>query len=167
MRRLCLMGMAAAGMQQLTGCTVAPKPVPQGKTQAHWAGRLSLKTLSQPPRHTTASFNLEGSAGTGELVLLTPLGTTAAKAQWGTNGALLMQGTKTTHYADMDELTNAILGSVLPVSALFAWLAGENQTVPGWSAQLDQLASGKLTAHRTAPPPMVEIRIIFEIPVPP
>lgn len=162
MRRLCLVGMASVGIQQLTGCAAAPKPPPQGHVQAYWAGRLSLKTLSQPPQHTTAGFTLEGSSSSGELVLLTPLGTTVAKAQWSPTGAQLQQGAKTTHYADMNELTVAILGSVLPVSALFAWLAGNNQEVPGWTAQLDQLASGKLTAHRTAPLPMAEIRILLD-----
>ena len=49
-----------------------------------------------------------------------------------------------------------------PVAALFAWLRGEAMTLTGWSADLSQYASGRITARRLQPAPATELTLLFE-----
>jgi outer membrane lipoprotein LolB len=55
------------------------------------------------------------------------------------------------------------LGAAPPLSALFAWLAGEDAAVPGWDVQLQDLAAGRIHARQTKAAPGVDISIIFEL----
>jgi outer membrane lipoprotein LolB len=65
-------------------------------------------------------------------------------------------------FATLDELTEAMTGTRLPVAALFAWLDGQPQTADGWLADLEQVPAGRLNARRISPPPSAEIRLVFE-----
>ena len=53
-------------------------------------------------------------------------------------------------------------GAALPVDALFQWLAGQPAAVPGWRADLSQVASGRLQAVRESPQPTADLRVVFE-----
>ena len=50
----------------------------------------------------------------------------------------------------------------LPVRALFGWLRGEAQSVPGWQPDLSQLDNGRLNARRLMPLPTAELRVILD-----
>ena len=147
----------------LNGCATHQPTAAQADSPRTWSGRMSVKTLTQPPQHNTASFILQGSALTGSLALLTPLGTTVARAAWGPGFARLERVVGTTsHYTHLDELMQAILGNALPMPALFSWLDGQEAVAQGWSVQLNQWRNGKLTAQRVDPEPGVEIRILLD-----
>ena len=53
-------------------------------------------------------------------------------------------------------------GAPLPVASLFDWLAGKPTPVPGWEADVSQVAEGRLRARRTEPPPPADLRLVFE-----
>jgi outer membrane lipoprotein LolB len=65
-------------------------------------------------------------------------------------------------FASLDALIQQAVGAEIPVAALFAWLAGDNMSVAGWSADLSQLANGRVTARRTEPAPVTELRLVLE-----
>ncbi len=127
-----------------------------------WSGRLSLRTLGEPPENWVASFVLQGGAQSGKLTLLSPLGSTLAEARWSPALAELDRGNSTQVFPDLNALTTALTGSALPVAALFSWLNGLAVSAEGWTPQLDDLARGRLQARRDLPAPAAEIRIILD-----
>ena len=64
----------------------------------------------------------------------------------------------------LDALAQEATGTPLPVRALFGWLRGEPQAVPGWSADLSALAAGRLSARRLMPLPTAELRVVLDPP---
>lgn len=66
------------------------------------------------------------------------------------------------YFASLDELIKQAVGTEIPVVALFAWLAGDNMNVKGWHADLTQHAKGRITARRTEPAPVAELRLVLE-----
>jgi outer membrane lipoprotein LolB len=128
-------------------------------TTPTWQGRLNVQVHSEPPQSNTASFTLQGDARLGELALFSPLGTTLARLQWRDGQVHLHRGQETERFASMDELTQQLTGSALPVAALFDWLQGQAHEVPGWQADLSAVAQGSLTAWRSQPLPTVTLRI--------
>lgn len=91
------------------------------------SGRLSVRveaTADTAERSLNAAFELEGDAKIGKLSLATPLGTTLAQVSWSPIGALLVTPQEQTPYADLDSLTEKLLGESIPVGALFDWLRG-------------------------------------------
>lgn len=98
----------------------------------------------------------------GELLLATPLGTTLATISWAPGRAEMIQGDRKTQKASLDELTAELGGAGIPVTALFAWLQGQEATVTGWQADLSRHGDGKITARRTTPLPAAELRLVFE-----
>jgi outer membrane lipoprotein LolB len=59
-------------------------------------------------------------------------------------------------------LITQTLGTDIPVTALFAWLAGDTLQVEGWTADLSERANGRITARRVQPEPQAELRLIIE-----
>ena len=47
-----------------------------------WAGRISLQVQSEPVQAFFAGFELKGQAETGELTLISPLGSILAVMRW-------------------------------------------------------------------------------------
>jgi len=144
----------------LAGCaTRAPGPV--DGAGAYWSGRLLLRILDTPPTPFSAGFELQGSAEAGRLRLAGPLGQTLAEARWQPGGAELRRSDRsaTEQYPDLDTLTRSLTGAVLPVAALFQWLAGQPTPQPGWSVDLSGLADGRLEARRLEPAPGAELRL--------
>jgi len=128
-----------------------------------WSGRLALRVESDPPQSLSAAFELSGDADNGELTLTSPLGSTVAVLRWQPAGAVLLRQGGQQHYESAGRMIEEATGAALPMQALFAWLRGQPQAVPGWQADLNALAQdGKLTARRLSPPPAAELRIVLE-----
>jgi outer membrane lipoprotein LolB len=85
-----------------------------------------------------------------------------AQLHWSPGEALLKNGSDTRHFDSLDALIEAATGAAIPVGALFGWLAGRNESVPGWRPDLGQLANGRLQATRESPSPRADLRIVFE-----
>lgn len=131
-----------------------------------WHGRLAVTVQADseqsPARSFVGDFELSGSAAAGRLVLYSPLGMTVASLNWTPTIALLRSGGEFRAFESLDALITQTLGTEVPVTALFAWLAGESTSTGGWNADLSQRASGHITARRTSPSPAAEIRLILE-----
>ena len=153
-RRLCM----ALGASLLTVACASRHPALPDEAPS-WSGRLLLRLDETPPRQFAASFELSGQAEAGLLSLSGPLGQTLAAVDWGPQGAWLVRGSEREGFIDMDHLTEALTGAVLPVVALLDWLAGRPRTVPGWTVDLSRLAEGQLHAHRHWPTPHATLRI--------
>ena len=163
-RRRLLVGGSAFAVLALAGCAAPGRTGNAGDaaTAASWSGRLSLRVDSEPVQTFAALFDLRGTAEKGSLTLTTPIGSTLAELQWSPGEALLKNGNETRRYESVDALIQAATGAAIPVQALFGWLAGRDDTVPGWRADLTQFAAGRLQAVREAPLPRVDLRIVFE-----
>ena len=153
-----------AGCAQLGGTGDAP-----AAQNDFWKRRLSVLVASdivmetEQPKSFMASFELSGNAEAGELMLLTPLGSTVARLFWQPGRATLQQGGQERIYASLDELAELATGTPLPVAVLFAWLHGQPQEAGGWKADLSRLKKdGRLTARRLAPSPAAELRVVLE-----
>lgn len=124
-----------------------------------WNGRLALVVEGAASQSFSAVFVLEGTPLQGDLTLSTPLGTALAALHWAPGRAELQSpsGTRTTN--SLDVLLRDVLGSAIPVQALFAWLQGDTATAEGWQVDLSQLDSGRLVAVRSQPQPRATLRI--------
>ncbi|WP_369654803.1 lipoprotein insertase outer membrane protein LolB [Variovorax sp. V213] len=151
----------AAALLLAAGCAQLPSGTrPQG-TDA-WSGRMSLRIDSQPVQTFSALFELRGSPESGELSLTSPIGSTLAQLHWSPGEALLKNGSDVRRFDSVDALIEAATGAAIPVGALFGWLAGRDERVPGWRPDLGQIANGRLQATREAPSPTADLRIVFE-----
>lgn len=154
LRRTCLLLWAGS----LVACATPRPPT----VSAFWSGRMALQLQSEPPQQWHAGFELQGSAEQGELLLLSPIGTTLAKLSWTPGAAHLEQGGRTVLSDNLSGLSERLGGTALPVSALFEWLAGRPADVPGWQADLSGHAQGRLTAQRSQPAPAATLRILLD-----
>jgi outer membrane lipoprotein LolB len=154
LRRACLV-LCTLG---LVACAT-PRPP---SNVAFWSGRLALQVQSEPVQQWFANFELQGSAETGELLLLTPIGTSLAKLSWTPDSAQLEQGGRTLQGNSLAQLSERLSGTTLPVAALFDWLAGKPADAPGWRADLSSHAQGRLSAQRSSPAPAATLRIVLE-----
>ena len=161
-RRTVLLALSTLGLPllALTGCATRPPP-PDNMAQS-WSGRLGLVIASEPPQQFHAGFELTGDAQRGELRLSTPLGSVLAELKWRPGEALLVQNDQTLAYPSVDALSAAVTGTAVPLRALFAWLRGVPEEVPGWRADLSGLPDGRLLARRLSPLPSAELRVILD-----
>lgn len=144
----------------LTACALPPRPA-QDPAQPSWNGRLALQVEGEQSQSFSASFELRGSPERGELVLLSPLGSTVAQLRWEPGAALLKANGQERQYPSIEALSAGATGTPLPLAALFDWLAGRAAEVPGWQADLSRIADGRLTARRSMPTPPAELRVVF------
>ena len=147
----------------LAGCATQPKP--SGPVDAEigpWSGRLALKVEDKPGDSFSAGFELKGNARAGELALYAPLGGTLALLAWEPGSASLRTGNDTRHFPSVDSLVAHVTGAAIPVAALFDWLRGLDTHVAGWTADLSQLAQGRLAAKRVEPRPEADLRLVLE-----
>lgn len=164
--RLVLSGFLLAS-SLIAGCALPKRVEHQNQPEAVvWRGRLAIQVEADSSQTQASSFSagfeLNGNAQAGELTLFTPLGSTAASLTWSAKGALMRTNRDTRHFESLDALITHAIGTELPVSALFAWLTGENLAAAGWHADLSQHARGLITARRTSPSPTAELRLRLE-----
>ncbi len=159
-RRRIGLGMSSLALLALAGCA-SPRIQP-ADTSAFWSGRLALQLQSTPPQSWSASFELQGSAERGQMVLLSPIGTTLARLSWTPEAAWLEQGQDKTESHNLQSLSQRLTGTDLPIAALFEWLAGHTALAPGWQADLSGHAQGRLTATRSTPAPEAVLRIVLD-----
>ena len=145
----------------LTGCASLrfPAAVPTG---ASWSGRLALQVRDDAAQSFSAAFELRGAPESGELTLFTPLGGTAALLRWTPGAAVLVSNGQTRQFESLDALVLQATGAALPVTALFDWLAGTPTPVAGWRPDVSGLPQGRLLAHRMAPPPVADLRVVLD-----
>jgi outer membrane lipoprotein LolB len=151
----------------VAGCAAPTRATDSERAEtASWHGRLAVRVEADPPRAPSQSFSagfeLTGNALVGELTLYTPLGSTAASLAWSAQTAILHANGDIRYFESLDSLIKQALGTDIPVIALFAWLAGDNQVAAGWHADLSQHANGKITARRAEPAPQAELRLVLE-----
>ncbi|MCE2781019.1 lipoprotein insertase outer membrane protein LolB [Limnohabitans sp.] len=129
---------------------------------ADFSGRLAIQVLKDPPESLSASFELQGSAQSGQMLLLSPIGTTLARLQWQPEFARLEQGQQQIDSSSLQQLATQLTGTELPILALFEWLAGRAATAAGWQVDLSQHAQGRITAERRLPTPATVLRIALD-----
>ena len=151
----------------VAGCAIRPQasPTPQPAVP-FWSGRLAVRIEAVAPETEAKAFNagfeLSGNARAGSLMLLTPIGSTAATIAWTPEVATLSANGALRHFESLDTLIRSTLGTEVPVLALFAWLHDENMRLAGWSADLSQRAKGRITARRQQPAPASELTLLLE-----
>jgi outer membrane lipoprotein LolB len=144
----------------LSACAV-PRTVTAPGVQV-WSGRLALTVEGQASQSFSAGFELKGAPADGELTLYNPIGGTLAVLAWSPGTATLRAGGTARQFPSLEALAQEATGAPLPVAALFDWLAGKATPVEGWSADVTQVAEGRLRAQRTSPPPAADLRVVFE-----
>jgi outer membrane lipoprotein LolB len=142
----------------LAGCA-QPQPMPANSHRTLWTGRLALQVEEQASQSFSASFELSGSAQQGQFVLLNPLGNTLARIQWNASHAEITTGQATRESESLDALLQDVLGTSIPVAALFSWLEGTHVAALGWQVDLSAIAAGRLVAQRHTPTPQATLRI--------
>jgi outer membrane lipoprotein LolB len=146
----------------IVGCATTQRPGGAnalGEPITHWQGRMAVKVLSSPQKAFTANFELDGAAQQGNLLLSSPLGISLARLQWAPGLATLTTVGEHRRFDSLDALAFATLGIDIPIASLFDWLKGKNPVTPSWSADLTELADGKLSAVRMAPDLAAELKI--------
>ena len=121
-----------------------------------------MRVDTQAPQAFSAGFELRGNAQTGLLLLFSPFGGTLARLSWSPGEARLVSDGREQTFASFDELSQHVTGASLPLGGLFQWLAGDASPVEGWQAELGELAGGRLHAHRFAPAPTVDLRVVLD-----
>lgn len=144
----------------LTACATPQRAVQPGEEL--WSGRLAMTVQTVPPQSFSAGFDLRGTPAQGELQLTTPLGTSLATVVWSPGNAEMRQGGQVTRRGSLDELTAELSGTPVPVAALFGWLRGRSDDVPGWQADLSRQPEGRITARRISPVPTAELRVVVQ-----
>lgn len=157
----------AAALSLLVGCATQPPTPPPDL-----AGRLLIRVAAQaevPARSLSTHFELRGDAQRGELLLTTPLGSTAAQARWHAGHAELVSSEGTRSFTNLDAMAQELLGEPLPLAALLDWLRGRPWpgaaitplTPPeagfeqlGWRIDLARFTDGWVLAQRDRAPAM-------------
>jgi len=145
----------------LAACASPSRQLAPAPEADYWSGRLSVQVQTDPPQSNSGEFELSGNAQVGELVLLNPLGNIVARLQWARGQASITQGGSTRSSDSLSALVQELLGTPLPIEALFDWLHGKATRAEGWVAELGAVADGKLSAHRYSPQPEASLRIVF------
>ena len=149
----------------LTGCVQPPRQLGTDAAIAsshHWSGRMALQVQDSQQQSFSASFELQGRAESGTLLIFNPLGSIIARLQWTPNQATLQQGDRTTQSESLPALITQMTGSDIPVAALFDWLQGKATVVNGWQTDLSGIADGRLRAERYSPTPEASLRIVLD-----
>lgn len=128
----------------------------------NYTGRMSMVVQSEPVQSFSGSFELQGNAVQGALSLFTPLGSTAAVLRWSPGLAQLQTGSTVQDYPSVQAMMERTTGAAVPMTALFAWLGGDQVALPGWQADMSRYSEGRIAAARTEPAPSVQLRIALE-----
>lgn len=134
----------------LGGCTLLPTiPVsvarPAQAESAPFAlnGRISVN--HQEKRHS-AGLYWTHDARADEVLLLGPLGQTAARIRRDAAGAVLDDGAKRYQADDAESLMQQVLGWYLPLNGLHHWVLG--MAAMGSTAQVERDGNGRIVTLR-------------------
>ena len=152
----------ASLLVMLAGCANPARQLAPADAASYWSGRMSVQVQESPPQTTSGSFELSGSPAVGELVLLNPLGNIVARVRWDQAQASVTQNNRTRQADSLDALIQELLGTSLPIAALFDWLQGKNTQASGWQADLANRDNGKIVAQRLSPLPEAMLRIVLD-----
>ncbi len=181
-RYLAVFGTAVA-INLVAGCagiTTANSPKDSNSSVSRiFNGRISLViepealASSAQAQAFSGSFEWRGNAQTGELDLLTPLGSIAAQLRWMPDMAVLIRGNERQAFASAQALLEQATGASFTMEQLFAWLQGESYTggssgslsksASQWQVDLSARAEGRISARRSLPTP-AQLRIILSLP---
>jgi len=160
---------ALTAIALIAGCAINPRTRGINDLEHKvWRGRLSLRVQAdanaeqKQDQSFSAAFELQGNPAQGELQFFTPLGSTAAALHWSITGAVLQARGETHEFSDLSQLITSLMGTDVPVAALFAWLDGQAQVADGWQVDLSQRAQGKIQARRISPAPVAELRVLLD-----
>ena len=155
------LSLCSLGLLTLAGCAT-PRPNSANNAEPFWSGRLGLQLQSTDPQYWSASFELKGSAAQGQLVLLTPIGTTLAQLSWTPQSALLEQGKDRMIGKDLKTLTQKLTGTELPIGDLFEWLSGRFGSATDWQVDLSAYSQGRVIAKKSFSGPEAVLRILID-----
>jgi outer membrane lipoprotein LolB len=167
----------------LGACATSPptsyQATPAG---ASLSGRLSVSVAAfnnVAARSENVVFELQGRDTVGSLSVSSAFGSVLAQARWTPHEVLLTTPQGEKRFADLNELTQDILGENLPLGALFDWLRGQPwpgaASMPhaenlspgfdqlGWSVNLARFSDALVMAQRVGPPE-VTVRIKLNAP---
>ena len=151
--------LVAVALLALSACALPPQKGSPSDTV--WNGRLAMTIHSNPTESVQAGFELSGNAQHGQLLLLTPIGTTAASAQWSPERVVVQRGQSQQTFANTESMMVALTGAPVPLDALFDWLRGSANAVAGWSVDLGPPPLHRLIARRTTPEPVLTLRVVL------
>lgn len=177
MKRRCVAAFAASvAITSIAGCagnkradgTFDDGNASRAETQ-RYSGRLSLvlepaAAAQNAAQSFSGAFELRGNAQTGELDLLTPLGSMALQLRWTPGAALLTRANETQQFSSAQALLEQATGVSLQLDVLFAWLQGKNTaSLPsgGWQVDLSRHGEGRISAYRFLPS-AAQLRIILD-----
>lgn len=180
----------------LSGCSSVPEtPQPIDSTCAPVAttstaaalprielqGQLSIKLGAmegQPAKGLSLGFFFAGNTQTGQLDLMTLMGSQMAKVNWSQDQAWLVNDKGTQQFNNLDDLSQNVLGETLPLRALAHWMQGQPDpslssqigTEPdtfiqaGWIIDAREINQKKLYAQRPLTPTQraVQIKIYLD-----
>lgn len=110
----------------------------------------------------SADFDLRGSPDNGALSLFGPFGTTLAELQWSPTSAQLKRAGESRYFDSLSSMVAQTSGMELPIEQIFAWLEGQTVNTPEWQVDVSRRAQGRITAHKPAPPPAIDLQLILE-----
>ncbi len=152
----------------IAGCAIPIRARGQKDSEIRsWHGRLSVRVAAAPElgqdqgQSFSAAFELLGNPAQGDLTFFSPLGSTVAAIHWTVDKASLQANGETREFDNLRQLIQVVLGTDVPVAALFAWLEGQAEASEGWQVDLSEKEQGKITARR-ATPPAAELRVLLE-----
>jgi outer membrane lipoprotein LolB len=128
-------------------------------------GQMSIKLQpfgDQPAKGISLGFFFSGNPSSGQLDLMTPLGSQIAQIRWAPEHVWVVDTKGRQDFDSMDALSRARLGEALPLQAMISWLQGrpdpdqaaeagiEPHTFvqAGWHIDLRQLPDKKLLVER-------------------
>lgn len=143
MRWRCLL---LAGM--LGGCTLLPtapavRPAQPDSASFKLNGRISVKYNGS---HHSAGLRWTHTAQSDEILLLAPLGQTAARIYRDASGAMLDDGEQRHEAASTEILMQQVLGWYLPLGGLHHWVLGLPEA--GSPAQVERNGNGQIALLR-------------------
>ncbi len=155
----------ASSLAQAAQAPAATQALPRIDLQGQMSVKLSA-FADQPAKGLSLGFFFSGNTDTGQLDLMTLMGSQMAQVNWQPGEAWLVNDKGRTRYDNLDSLSEAALGEPLPLRQLVHWMQGhpdpelpsapgpeaDTFTQQGWLIDARELPSKKLNARREATP---------------
>lgn len=170
---------AALSALLLSACASRPAPqLPTTETapatsaaaeQLTLQGQLGIKLQAfqgQEAKGINLGFFFSGNAQSGQLDLMTPMGSQVAQVRWTRSTAWLQTDKGEQLFDSLWDLSEQVLGEPLPLSALMHWAQGHpapdlpppTDVTPtffeqsGWRIDTQDVSIGRINAQRAATP---------------